>query len=123
MDTRIAKDVSTRAQRLKRTSIAFPVTQLSQSDRKALPKLIQAADLMSEIFLRQVSPANVKLREDLKSSEASLFREAFHYFQVNFGPWDRLSGNEPFIGEKAKPRALEPKDSSQYSDTRQYQGQ
>lgn len=103
MDTRIAKDISTRAQRLKKTSISFPVTQLSKSDCKALPKLIKAADLMSEVFLRQVSPENVKLREDLKSSEDNLSQETFHYFQVNFGPWDRLSGNEPFIGEKAKP--------------------
>ena len=103
MNVRIAKDVSTRAQRLKKTSITFPVSELSQSDRKALPKLIKAADLMSEIFLCQVSPANIKLREDLKSAEDSLSREAFHYFQVNFGPWDRLSGNEPFIGEERKP--------------------
>ena len=103
MTTRIADDLKNRALRLKRSTITFPLKKLSPNDRKVLVKLIKAADLMSEIFLRQVSPLNPKTREALQSARNKLSHEALAYFQINFGPWDRLSGNEPFVGESKKP--------------------
>jgi len=103
MELRIRPDVSTRARRLKKTPIRFPVESLSKSDCRAIANLIKAADLMSEIFLRQVSSLNVEIEQTLKSVSDSLSREALHYLRINFGPWDRLSGNEPFMGERRKP--------------------
>lgn len=103
MTLSIKEDVTSRSLRLRKTLITFPSKGLSVNDRKALNKLIKAADLMSEIFLRQISPLNTDLRETLRSAKDDLTREALQYFNVNFGPWDRLSGNQPFIGEKTKP--------------------
>lgn len=86
MTARIADDLKNRALRLKRSTITFPLKKLSPNDRKALVKLIKAADLMSEIFLRQVSPLNPKTREALQSARNKLSHEALAYFQINFGP-------------------------------------
>jgi len=103
MELRIAGDLKARTIRLRRTPITFPVQNLSETDRKVVAKLIKAADLMSEIFLRQVSPLNVETRRMLEASGDALSQEALKYFRINFGPWDRLSGNEPFIGDRPKP--------------------
>jgi len=103
MELRIASDLGARAVRLKRTPISFPVETLSETDRKVVANLVKAAGLMSEIFLRQVSPSNVEIRRVLESSQEIRSQEALRYFQINFGPWDRLSGNAPFIGETPKP--------------------
>jgi len=103
MTLRIAEDAPARTLRLETTPITFPVQKLGPGDREALTKLIEASDLMSEIFLRQVCPSNVEIRERLKETKDRLSQEALRYFQINFGPWDRLTGNEPFIGEKTKP--------------------
>jgi len=103
MKLRIASDLRVRAVRLKRTPISFPVQTLNETDRKVVANLVKAADLMSEIFLRQVSPSNVETRRMLESSKEIRSQEALRYFRINFGPWDRLSGNEPFIGETPKP--------------------
>jgi hypothetical protein len=103
MPLKIKEDVTSRSLRLRKTLITFPSGELSANDRKALNKLIKAADLMNEIYLQQVSPHNTDIRETLRLAKDGLSREALHYFNINFGPWDRLSGNQPFIGEKTKP--------------------
>jgi hypothetical protein len=59
-------------------------------------ELVAAARLMDEIFLRQVSEGNVALREKLAlrgKEDAALY----DYFMLNFGPFDRLDHNRPFV--------------------------
>eukprot|EP00123_Amoebidium_parasiticum_P016222 comp23342_c0_seq2/m.38499 comp23342_c0_seq2/g.38499 ORF comp23342_c0_seq2/g.38499 comp23342_c0_seq2/m.38499 type:complete len:538 (-) comp23342_c0_seq2:470-2083(-) len=68
---------------------------LSEGDRKALSKVVEAAKLMDEIFLRQVWEGNASMREELRAQPES--RNLLRYFSVNQGPWDRLDENEPFI--------------------------
>jgi len=66
-------------------------------------ELVAAARYMDEIFLRQVYADNVRLRDRLARSKASR-PILYDYFLVNFGPFDRLSHDEPFVrGVGAKP--------------------
>ncbi len=58
---------------------------------------------MSEIFLLQVSPENLERRRILQTKKDSKYKAALHYFNICFGPWDRLTANEPFLGTKLKP--------------------
>lgn len=62
---------------------------LSESDRQVLPLLLEAADLMDEVFWLQAygDPA------DLPSAD----RTTRQFIDINYGPWDRLSGNAPFV--------------------------
>src|SRR5689334_22423859 len=51
--------------RLAPTEITADTSRLSENDRKALDKIIEAAKLMDDIFLRQVWSGNVDLKKKL----------------------------------------------------------
>lgn len=72
-------------------------SHLSDGDRQALVKLVQASQVMDEIFLRQVYHRNVAIREalhDMTPPGGEVLRD---YFRINFGPFDRRDGDRPFI--------------------------
>jgi len=99
------KHVSDQLEKFKPVKIEYDAGLLSGNDKRALAKLIEAARLMDEIFLRQVWSGNVKLREDLRALKGNE-RILYDYFTVNFGPFDRLDHDKPFIdiGLKEKPK-------------------
>lgn len=69
---------------------------LSDSDRQVLPLLIEASDLMDEVFWMQAygDPAELP----------SVDFATQQFIDINYGPWDRLEGNDPFVdGVGAKP--------------------
>jgi hypothetical protein len=89
--------------------IAADLAKLSDGDRKALARLVEAAGIIDALFLRQVWAGNDALLQQLAhqtltpgdTSEASL---RLHYFLINKGPWSRLDHNRAFIaGVPAKP--------------------
>ena len=77
--------------------IAADLSQLSKGDRQALSKLVDAAKIMDEIFLRQVYHKNVVIQEELKQGKNPDYAVLLKYFTLNFGPFDRLDGDAPFI--------------------------
>jgi hypothetical protein len=101
--------------------VKFDESILAPPEVKALKHLVKTAHIMDEIFLRQVWSGNVAMRDALlkalqadakseKSSEtaggmqkAREDRALLHFFRLNFGPWDRIDKDAPFIGTLAKP--------------------
>ena len=79
------------------TEVSADVSHLSDGDRKALDKIIQAAKLMDPIFYRQVWSGNVALKAKLEADKSPLGQQRLHYFVVNKGPWSRPNQEEPFI--------------------------
>ena len=73
---------------------------LSAEEREVVNLLIQAADLMQPIYLRQVSADNARLRAEIEKSgdKAQLAR-----FDQMMGPWDEMDEDKPFIGGKPRP--------------------
>jgi len=64
---------------------------LSDKERRMLPLLIQAAQEMDTIFWQQVYSARDSLLGAI--GDAGTRR----YVLINYGPWDRLDGNRPFL--------------------------
>ncbi|MDH3197770.1 MAG: hypothetical protein OEO21_05975, partial [Candidatus Krumholzibacteria bacterium] len=99
----------TQAARYARVDVSYDESVLSEAEKKALVKLVRAAGVMDEIFLRQVYAGNLELRRSLvhrmatDAEQKDLARDLYHFFQVNFGPWNRLEHNTPFIGALEKP--------------------
>src|SRR6266487_470140 len=79
------------------TEVAADTATLMAGDREALDKIIQAARLMDDIFLRQVWSGNVALKTKLEADKSPLGQARLHYFMINKGPWSRLDLNKPFI--------------------------
>jgi hypothetical protein len=76
--------------------IQVPGSLLDENQKKLVDELVRAADYMDQIFLRQVYDGNLELREKLAHSKGKR-KVLSEYFDVNFGPFDRLNKNEPFI--------------------------
>ncbi|KQB98804.1 Zn-dependent hydrolase [Pedobacter sp. Hv1] len=74
------------------------LNQLTPSERKVLPLLIQAAAIMDELFWKQAYPQRDSLKNTIKDEKTKQF------IDINYGPWDRLNGDKPFVaGIGAKP--------------------
>jgi len=64
---------------------------LTPNERKILPLLIQAAQIMDELFWQQAYPKRDSLLATLKNEKTKDF------IRINYGPWDRLNGDKPFV--------------------------
>jgi hypothetical protein len=64
---------------------------LSDADRRIIPLLIEAADLMDEVFWDQAYGDRNTLLRRVDNPRARRF------IGINYGPWDRLRGGEAFI--------------------------
>jgi hypothetical protein len=64
---------------------------MSEPERRMIPLLIQAAQEMDTIFWQQVYPGRDSLLGTVSDSATRAF------VRLNYGPWDRLDGNEPFV--------------------------
>ena len=73
---------------------------LSAEEREVVNLLIQAANLMSEIYKRQNTPDYDKVRAEVAAKNDPKLLEKFDAF---FGPWDPIEEGKPFFGDKAKP--------------------
>jgi hypothetical protein len=86
------------------TDLAADLSGLSTGDRTALRHLVQAAQVMDALFLRQVWAGNESMFYDLTRDESPLGRARLHAFVLNKGPWSRLDHDAPFVpGAPAKP--------------------
>ncbi|MEE8184077.1 MAG: hypothetical protein V3T95_02105, partial [Acidobacteriota bacterium] len=75
------------------------LSKLSAKERRMIPLLIEAAQAMDEIFWKQAYGDRDELLARLGDPELRRFA------RINYGPWDRLEGNRPFVpGFGAKPK-------------------
>jgi len=65
--------------------------KLSDSEKQMIPHLIKAAELMDELFWQQAYGDKKALLESIDDETLRKFAE------INYGPWDRLDENKPFI--------------------------
>jgi hypothetical protein len=101
IDERLARYVSVR--------LSADLSGLSKSEQRMLPLLIQAAQEMDSIYWQQVYPSRDSLLDTLRDSSSQA------YVRLNYGPWDRLDGNQPFVagvGPRPDGAAFYPADMS-----------
>lgn len=67
------------------------LNNLTTSERKILPLLIQAAQIMDDLFWKQAYPQRDSLLSTIKNEKTKSF------VMINYGPWDRLNGDKPFV--------------------------
>jgi hypothetical protein len=72
-------------------SLSADLDHLSEQQRKMLPLLIEASKIMEELFWQQAFGNKQDLLSQIENDDARAFAA------INFGPWDRLDGNKPFL--------------------------
>ena len=73
------------------------ISHLSENDKKVLSIFFDIADIMDELFWMQAVGPKDKYMAHLQDQEITKFSK------INYGPWDRLNGNKPFV-EQAGPK-------------------
>ncbi|MBQ0768546.1 MAG: Zn-dependent hydrolase [Bizionia sp.] len=80
---------------------------LTDNERKMLPILIKAADKMNALFWYEAYGDCDALLNSIEDKDIK------KYAAINYGPWDRLANNKPFVegvGEKPKGANFYPSD-------------
>lgn len=78
--------------------LSTDISKLSENQKKMIPLLIEAAQIMDGLFWKEAYGDKSALLAGIEDEEVRRFAE------INYGPWDRLAGNEPFVeGVGAKP--------------------
>ena len=101
-------DLAAKIERFAPTEITADISRLSEGDRKALDKLVEAARLMDKLYIRQVWSGNETLQQKLGADKSKAGLERLHYFNINMSPWSSLDDNEPFIEDVPHPRQSKP---------------
>jgi hypothetical protein len=83
------------------------LSKLTENEIKMIPILITAASKMNALFWYEAYGDNTELLNSLSDEDSK------KYVFINYGPWDRLDGNKPFVdgvGEKPAGANFYPKD-------------
>lgn len=75
------------------------LSSLSENNKKMIPILIEAGEIMNELFWYEAYGDKDKLISGISDDKVKAF------VNINYGPWDRLNGNKSFVegvGDKPK---------------------
>src|SRR5664280_773835 len=78
-------------------TLNYDAAALSAGDRKALPKLVEAARVLNHLFLDQLWSGNGELYAKLLQDTTPLGKARLHYFWLNKGPWSDLDDHAAFV--------------------------
>ncbi len=97
------EELAARVEQFAPATIDFDDTALEAWEKQVLVRLVEASDIMHELFTLQVSPKNPQWREELARQRGAGRDAALAYFDIMVGPWDRLDHDAPFLDVGAKP--------------------
>lgn len=81
-----------------KVKLSTDLSKLTDDERRVLPLLIKAAQVMDDLFWKQAYPQRDSLLAAVKDEKTREF------IKINYGPWDRLNNNKPFVkGIGSKP--------------------
>lgn len=89
-------------------TLTSDLSGLSENQKKMIPLLIDAAKEMEKVYWKEAYGDKEALMAELSPKEQ-------RFAAINYGPWDRLNGNEPFVegvGEKPAGANYYPSDMS-----------
>lgn len=100
------------------------LSSLSEKEKQMIPLLIQAAEIMDELYWQQSYGNKDSLLNSIQDPDTKEFA------RINYGPWDKLNSDTPFVaGFGAKPHGAEfyphdmTKDELEKSDVKDKHGE
>src|ERR1700724_120593 len=102
-EVRPVADIERRVAQFIPTPLSADLSALGEQERRALAELVEAARPLDQIFLRQSWTGNPELRDRLAAYRGPHAAATLAYFDINFGPWDRLAEWQPFVGDHPRP--------------------
>lgn len=97
-----APDIDKRVAKFVALPMKPDISFLTPNEKEVLRHLVEASKLIDEIYFRQVYSKNLEYKTALLGDK-NLDRAFVEYFDINYGPFDRLEDDKPFIGGQKKP--------------------
>jgi hypothetical protein len=95
--------LTARVHQFDEAQIDFDDTTLAHWEKTVIAKLVEASEVIHELFALQSFPEYPAWQERVQSNTGPGAAAVKDYFDIMVGPWDRLNGNEPFLAVGAKP--------------------
>jgi len=86
------------------TVLTYDENVLDENQKVVVTKLYQAGKIMDEIFLKQAYGKNDIVIQAIKETASADTEQLLKYFDIMFGPFDRLEHNKPYFGTAEKPK-------------------
>jgi hypothetical protein len=99
----VVPDIVERRGQFVERSLDADLSHLSAGDRAALAHLVEAAKAVDRIFWLQAWADNPEFAPAVAALEGEGADAAKDYYRIMYGPWDRLVGFEPFVGDLSHP--------------------
>lgn len=96
-------DLQAQWDKIAKIDMATDTSFLSDEDRKVVNLLNQAANLMSDIYIRQRYADNPAVRAAIAASNDPNKALLLAMYDRNFGPWDEIDELHPFWGKTPMP--------------------
>ena len=71
-------------------TLTTDLSHLSANEKEIVKLMIKAADIMDDLFWQQTYGAKIDITDAVKGAELD-------YVKINYGPWDRLDNDKPFL--------------------------
>jgi hypothetical protein len=85
------------------TDISYNQKLLDDKQKQVVENLYYASKIIDKIFLKQVYSKNEVLYNELQNAEMPGSDLVLQYFEIMFGPFDRLDRQKPFYGRDNRP--------------------
>ncbi len=102
-NTQIAQDYQHMLDRFVDVDMQADLSTLSDQDIQVLKKLIQVADILDVIYLKQTYENNERIRQTIHDSNSPHQQALLSLYDLHYGPWDTLEANKPFFGDTQRP--------------------
>lgn len=96
-------EMAARVARFAPVELDFDGSLLDSERRILVRRLVEASDVLDEIFRRQVWRSNPAYAEKLAAATGPGLDSAREYYAIMAGPWDRLEHQAPFLDVGPKP--------------------
>ncbi len=99
----VVPDIKERLAKFAPTEITYDENLLNDEQKQVLEKLVMAAKAIDTIFWKQASHVGLEILQNFENADHPAAKDFVRYLTINFGPFDRLDENKPFIGTDPKP--------------------
>jgi hypothetical protein len=108
----IAPDLDARLAKFKPLDMPFNRGALSRREQQLVEKLVDAANVLEQIYWRQSDPDGLTLYAKLEKSQNPLDQKVLRFLKINGSRYDLIDELKPFVGIQPAPpgRALYPAD-------------
>ncbi|MFO8235634.1 MAG: Zn-dependent hydrolase [Bacteroidales bacterium] len=86
-------EIQKKANEFVEVKLKSDISHLNEDQKKMLSHLFEASEIMDDIFWKQAFGKKDELLNAIEDEDLKAF------VKINYGPWERLNNNEPFIQE------------------------